>query len=273
MLGATRDRVYRLYLDYLKTAETKRRWSVFSDIPWRALSTKSATEGNARRIEIFCAEEMYVPDYSSNGLELSRLEFGMAWFQNCWGFEESKHGLVFREYLTRSGLRSESEFEALERGIFSRTWTLPFETPRQMACYGALQEGATYTAYTAQRKRAQEAGDKLLEAIFFYVGRDEAAHGGFYRAVAELELQADRAGTIRDLAYVLAQFKMPGDGLIPNYTERLASSGAGISARVFVEHVVRPLLTTLAISREELRSAQSARPAAAAAPTTLSSAR
>jgi acyl-[acyl-carrier-protein] desaturase len=138
-----------------------------------------------------------------------------------------------------------------------------------MACYGALQEGATYTAYTAQRKRAQEAGDELLEAIFFFVGRDEAAHGGFYRAVAELELQVDRAGTIRDLAQVLSQFKMPGDGLIPNYTDRLASTGAGISPRIFVEHVVRPLLTTLGISREELRAAQTARATAAAPPATL----
>jgi acyl-[acyl-carrier-protein] desaturase len=269
LLRATRDRVYRLYLDYLKTAETKRRWSVFSDIPWTSLEATSATESSARCVEIFCAEEMYVPDYSSHGLELTRSDFGMAWFQNCWAFEESKHGLVFREYLTQSGLRSESEFETLERDVFSRAWTLPFETSRQMAWYGALQEGATYTAYTAQRKRAQEAGDKLLEAIFFYVGRDEAAHGGFYRAVAELELQTDRAGTIRDLAYVLSHFKMPGDGLIPNYTERLASSGAGISARVFVERVVRPLLTTLGIRRDELQSAQTASPAAAAPPTTL----
>jgi acyl-[acyl-carrier-protein] desaturase len=272
LLGANRDHVFQLYRDYLKTAESKRRWSVFSDIPWRALSATKVTESNAQRIEIFCAEEMYVPDYSSNGLELTRSDFGMAWFQNCWAFEESKHGLVFREYLTRSGLRSESEFEALERDVFSRTWTLPFETSRQMACYGALQEGATYSAYTAQRKQAQEAGDELLEAIFFYVGRDEAAHGGFYRALAELELQADRAGTIRDLAYVVSQFKMPGDGLIPNYTERLASSGAGISARVFLEHVVRPLLTTLGISRAELRSAQTVCPAAAAQSAPLRSA-
>ena len=150
-----------------------------------------------------------------------RSMFGVAWFQACWTFEESRHGLVFREYLTRSGLRSEAEFAALEAGIFSKAWKLPYETPRRMACYGALQEGATYVAYKVQKDRARGAGDKVLEAIFHFVRRDEAAHGGFYRAIIELELSQNRDGTVADLAHVLSTFKMPGDDLIPNYRQRL----------------------------------------------------
>ena len=57
------------------------------------------------------------------------------------------------------------------------------------------------------------------------------------------------------LAYVLANFKMPGDGLIPDYRARLQSSGAGISARAFLERVMWPLLSTLEISREEMKVA------------------
>jgi acyl-[acyl-carrier-protein] desaturase len=79
----------------------------------------------------------------------------MAWFQTCWAFEESRHGLVFREYLTRSGLRTEADVEALETSVFAKVWKLPFETPRQMACYGALQEGATYVAYKLQKEKAR----------------------------------------------------------------------------------------------------------------------
>jgi acyl-[acyl-carrier-protein] desaturase len=179
----------------------------------------------------------------------------MSWFQTCWTFEESKHGLVFREYLTRSGLCSEAEFAALEDAVFARQWKLPFETLRQMACYGALQEGATYLAYKGQRDTARAADDKVLEAIFFYVGRDEAAHAGFYRSIIELELARDREGTVSDLAYVLSRFKMPGDGLIPDYRQTLHDSGAGINAREFLKHVVWPLLTTLGASREELKFA------------------
>ena len=104
-------------------------------------------------------------------------------------------------------------------------------------------------------RKARAAGDKVLETIFFYVGRDEAAHGGFYRALIELELAQDREGTIADLAYVYSKFKMPGDGLIPNYKQRLVSSGAGLTPRVFLEHVVWPVLTTLQINRAELKLA------------------
>ena len=261
--GTIRDRVYRTYLDFLETAEKKRRWSIFDDIPWERLEKSTSTEINAQCIEIFCAEELYVPDYSSEGLELVRSRFGMAWFQTCWAFEESKHGLVFREYLPRSGLRSEGDIEALETSVFAQAWKLPYETPRQMACYGALQEGATYIAYRHQKDKARSAGDSVLEAIFHLVGRDEAAHGGFYRAIVELELLQDRAGTLADLAYVLASFKMPGDGLIADYQQRLRDSGAGITPRTFIERVVWPLLITLQISRQEFKHASKTHLAAA----------
>jgi|HubBroStandDraft_6_1064221.scaffolds.fasta_scaffold325368_2 hypothetical protein len=89
---------------------------------------------------------------------------------------------------------------------------------------GALQESATFTAYNLQRNKAREAGDVVLEAIFL--------------------------------------FKMPGDGLIPDYRLRLESSGAGISPRDFLARVVWPLLTTLKISREEIGRALTRRVAA-----------
>src|SRR5208282_5546720 len=255
MPPSMREQVYRIYLEFLETAENKRRWNIFNDIPWEKLDAGKASAEVGDRVEIFCTEELYVPDYSSRGLDLSRSMFGMAWFQTCWAFEESRHGLVFREYLTRSGLRSPAQFEALEAVTFAKAWSLPFKTVRQMACYGALQEAATYIAYKAQKEKARCAGDAVLEAIFHYVGRDEVAHGGFYRAMIELEMAHDRAGTISDLAYVLSNFKMPGDGLIPNYQERLRTSGAGISARVFLEHVVLPTLKMAGTSREELKLA------------------
>ncbi|MGH8337478.1 MAG: hypothetical protein ACRETL_11795, partial [Gammaproteobacteria bacterium] len=81
-----------------------------------------------------------------------------------------------------------------------------------------------------------------------------------------LELLEDRAGTVADLAHVLAEFKMPGDGLIADYRERLKSSGAGISPRTFVEHVVWPLLTMLNIERREFKQALRQRAAIAPSP-------
>ena len=250
-----RERMYRAYLEFFAVAETKRRWNMFDDVPWEALDRSALSERQAICIETFCAEELYLPDYSAAGIELSRSMFGAAWFQACWSYEESKHGLVLREYLTRSGLRSEAEFAAFEERVFSKVWRLPFQTRRQMVCYGALQEAATYLAYKEQKDKATGEGDKVLEAIFFYLSRDEAAHAGFYRTAVELELTEDRGGTLVDLAYVIANFKMPGDGLIPDYQERLRTSGAGISTRAFVERGLLPTLRTLGTNRAELKAA------------------
>jgi acyl-[acyl-carrier-protein] desaturase len=232
-------KMYRTYLEFFESAERKRRWHIFDDIPWESLDSSKNDERKAVCVETFCAEEFYLPDYSSNGIDLTRSMFG----------------LVFREYLTRAGMRSEAEFANFEQGVFSRVWTLPFQTRRQMACYGALQETATYLAYKAQKDKAQREGDRVLEAIFSYVSRDEAAHAGFYRAMIQLELSEDREGTITDLAHVISQFKMPGEGLIPNYQERLRTSGAGISTRLFVEHGLLPTLRTLGTGRDELKGA------------------
>src|SRR5437879_3614465 len=160
MPPVAQNKVYQLYLDFLETAENKRPWSIFNDIPWNELDTSRTSQSTAASVELFCSEEMYVPDYSSNGLELVRSLFGMAWFQVRWAFEESKHGLVFREYLTRSGLRSEAELAAMEASVCANPWVLPFSTMRQMTCYGALQEGATYAAYREQREKARASGDK-----------------------------------------------------------------------------------------------------------------
>jgi acyl-[acyl-carrier-protein] desaturase len=253
-----KDKFYRAYMDFFETAERKRRWNLFEDVPWDKLSHAANTEERAIRIETYCAEEMYLPDYTAAGVEVLRGVFGLAWFQAAWSYEESRHGLIFREYLIRSGLRTKAQFDKFETDVFSRSWKLPFTTRRQMSCYGALQESATYIAYRAQKDRAEVENDPTLEAIFFLVSRDEAAHAGFYRAMIEIEMAEDRVGTLADLAHVIANFKMPGDGLIPHYHENLRIGGGGISPRQFLTRAVFPLLKQLGTSRDELKSATAA---------------
>ena len=261
--GSFRVAINEAYRDFFQVAERKRRWSVFDDVPWDRLDRSGNSETKAVRIETYCAEEMYVPDYGSKGLALTRAHFGSAWFQKCWSQEEAKHGLAFREYLLRSGLRSATQMDQLEDDLFAQAWQLPFKTERRMACYGALQEAATFLAYKAQKDLARTEGDEVLETIFAFVSRDEAAHAGFYREMVQLELGEDRVGTLADLAHVIAAFKMPGDGLIPHYQERLRTSGAGISPRHFVEHALLPMLRTLKTDRAELKQAAQASAASA----------
>ncbi len=250
--NALRESMYRAYMEFFDTAEKKRRWSPLSDIPWEKHDPTKNSEEKAICVETFCGVELYVPDYTSNGFNLTREIFGQAWFQANWGYEESKHALVFREYLIRSGQRTLDEYLAFERKITDLTWNLPFHTRRQMTVYGALQEAATYLIYREQRERARAQGDALLESIFFYVSRDEAAHMGFYRNVLLLELEEDRPGTLRDLAHVLAHFRMPGVGLVPEYEQRLQTGGVGITSQQFLEHGIFPTLRRLGTSRTEL---------------------
>ena len=59
----------------------------------------------------------------------------------------------------------------------------------------------------------------------------------------------------------------PGDGLIPDYQERLLTTGAGISARMFLERGLLPTLRTLGTSRAELKAAMAQLSAVSAAST------
>src|SRR5258708_22063331 len=250
-----KDKYYRAYMDFFEVAERKRRWNLFEDVPWDKISPDTGNaEQRAIRIETYCAEEMYLPDYTEAGNELLRGVFGLAWFQNAWSFEESRHGLVFREYLLRSGLRTPEQFDKLETDVFSRSWKAPFSTRREMSCYGALQESATYLAYRAQKDRAEVEKDATLEAIFFLLSRDDAAHAGFYRSMIEIEMDEDRRGTLADLAYVIANFKMPGDGLIPHYHENLRIGGGGISPPVFLPRPHFPFPHPLRTTPHQLKS-------------------
>lgn len=256
---ALREKMYRAYMEFFDCAEKKRRWSPLRDIPWDRLDPSKSSEKNAICAETFCGVELYVPDYTANGFNLTRSIFGHAWFQASWGYEESKHALVFREYLLRSGLRTTEQYIAFEEKILSRVWSLPFHTRRQMMCYGALQEAATYLIYRAQRDAARAEGDELLESIYFHVSRDEAAHMGFYRQVLEFELQEDREGTIADLAHVIYHFRMPGVGMIPEYDRRLEVAGVAISPQLFLESGIYPTLRKLGVSRPDLLRARRAR--------------
>ena len=78
-----KDKFYRAYMDFFEIAERKRRWNLFDDVPWEKLSPRANTEERAIRIETYCAEEMYLPDYNAAGVKMLRGVFGLSWFQTA----------------------------------------------------------------------------------------------------------------------------------------------------------------------------------------------
>lgn len=253
-MSAAAEAAYRIYVDFLDKAERNRRWNVSTDIPWNDFDPASFHPDRARTAETFCAIEMYLPDYVSRGIHLVRRTFGEAWFLANWAYEESKHSLALREYLVRSGQRTTAQMAAFEQTVLEREWELPFETPRQMAAYGLIQESTTRTSYKRELRLVERAGDRVLGTIYRYIARDEAAHAHFYLDLFKELLAEDRAGALADLAHVFRAFRMPGAGLVPDYERRLeVVRTAGIDRAVFLEEVWLPILRQLGVRRSELR--------------------
>ncbi len=253
MPSTFRERVYRSYLEFLETAETKRRWNIFNDIPWDKLATCPKDADLALCAETFCGVEMYLPDYVSQGINVVRDTFGQAWFQANWAYEESKHSLVLREYLLKSGQRTFDELMTFERSILSQSWKKPFTTARQMTLYGAIQEMTTFVIYLKQEKAAKAKGDELLASIYALIARDEIAHCRFYEKVAAIELEEDPEGTKYDLHYVFRNFTMPAYDLVPSYDDRVrVMRTAGIDRNVFFREVWLTILKRLGLTRHDL---------------------
>ena len=254
-----REAVYREYMSFFERAEKNRRWSVFNDIPWDALDSSVYCPHAAINAETFVGVESYLPDYVSQGINCVRSVFGQAWFSANWGYEESKHALSLREYLIRSGQRTDKQMFEYEKAVLANQWTLPFKTPRQMTFYGAVQEQATFMMYKHQLELARARNDVVLAKIYSLIARDEAAHADFYRRVTQLEVEEDRDGAIRDMAIVFKNFRMPGTDLVPDYaarTEQMRATG-GVDRGVFLKEVWFPTLKKIGISRHEVTRALS----------------
>jgi acyl-[acyl-carrier-protein] desaturase len=248
-----REKFYRAYWEFFEHAEKSRRWTVTGDVPWDRLSEEPRNDKLALCAETFCGVEMYLPDYIIGNLEAVQGSFGRTWFGANWGYEESKHALALREYLGRSGHRTQAQLFDFEEKIFARRWVRPFETERQMSLYAAIQERTTFVIYKKQEKMAAAEGSHVLATIYKLIARDEMAHTRFYEDMGELHLAEDRAGTLADLAHVFRNFRMPAADLVPDYDSRVeVMRTAGIDRGVFLQEIWAPVLKALKLTRHDL---------------------
>ncbi len=248
-----REAFHREYMTFFERAERTRRWNPFTDVDWDALGAEPGDEQLARCAETFCGVEMFLPDYLDAHLELFGGNYGQAWFGANWGYEESKHSLVLREYLHRSGQRTEEQLFDFADDVLARTWRSPYQEGRRMVVYGAVQELTTFAVYRKQRELALAKGAGVLAGIYRLIGRDEMAHARFYQRMIALHLDADREGTLADLAHVLRTFRMPAEDVLPDYEARIAvMRTAGVDSGAFLLDVVLPTLGALGLDRHDL---------------------
>lgn len=253
-------RLYHEYLTFFEQAEKKRRWRLDEDLPWELASKSPRDPVLAACAEVFAGVEMFLPDYVSLGMNLVRDRFGQAWFLANWAYEESKHSLVLREYLRRTGQRTAEENDDYGRRILAGRWDLPFSTVRQMTIYGAIQEMTTFASYKKLEDAAQRRGDDLLVRVCQLIARDEMAHAGFYIKVCALLLEEDGPGTRADLAHVFRHFRMPTAHLMPDWEHHVdVMREAGLDRAAFFGEVWLPLLRRLGVDRRDLPRAREAR--------------
>jgi acyl-[acyl-carrier-protein] desaturase len=249
-----RTRLNALYRDCFDQAMRRRRWNVAEDIPWTQVNRRM-DPAIADVVESFCAVEMYLPDYIAKALPMIRANRGWAGFHLNWGYEESKHSLALRDWLLRSGLRSDEQMADLEAQIFASEWQPPLDSGVAMLIYGMVQELATALHYRNLRVCVQRCGDPALEQLLQFVAVDERAHHAFYRGVVQLFLELDRQGTLEQLRRVLLNFAMPATHLLAESQQRAAAirSLAIFDEDVFTREVFHPILDILGVQTRELR--------------------
>ncbi|HYV38998.1 MAG TPA: acyl-ACP desaturase [Gemmataceae bacterium] len=249
-----RVRFYRLYREFFRKAERKRRWSVDTDIPWDQTNRHLPPE-YADVVESFCAVELFLPDYISKALPMIRGNRGWSWFHANWGYEESKHSLALSDWLVRSGHRTEEQMADLESQLSQGEWDLPHDSSTGMLIYAMTQELATWLHYRNLRTKLLERGDLALTTLLQYIAVDERAHHAFYREIVQVFLEIDRKETIEQLRRVLLGFSMPAVHMLAESRQRVAKiKSLGIfDEDMFLHDIYQPILQMLGVAPKELR--------------------
>jgi acyl-[acyl-carrier-protein] desaturase len=246
-----------LYRWYLDRSQTRRNWNPDRSFDWRRLGQGHSPELLAI-IEGFYAVEQYAPDYTAELTRLVRGGYSRAQFQMRWGAEEEKHADLWRNVLLFSGGRTPGQIEQYTAELRANAWQTPWDTPLHMLLYTVFQERATQHIYVGvaavargQRADPRLAGDRdpVLAEVAETIAVDEAAHFGFYLALARLHLYYFPEETLQALVDVLHYFVMPATTIVPNYDAFVKELYAAelFGPRKYARDVARPALAALGI--------------------------
>ncbi len=254
--------IWQLYRDFFDMAERRRRWSIRDDIPWNECNP-NLNPAIADIVESYTAVELYLPDYTSRILPVVRACRGRSWFYANWGYEESKHSLVLRDWLLKSGHRTEEQMADLEERVFEGAWNLPHDSHLGMLVYAMVQEYATWLNYRNLRQRCHDigGGDPALEQLMLLLAVDERAHHAFFLDCVKLYLEHDRPAMLEQLRRVMNNFAMPAIHEMADSRQRIAAIKELdiFSEDIYYREVYLPLLQTLGVERSEMRQRLPAR--------------
>jgi acyl-[acyl-carrier-protein] desaturase len=266
------ERIDALFWEYFDKSEDpegwNRRWVIERDIDWQSVANQPLDENLAGLLESFYAVESYLPDFAGKGLAFYRRLLGLAHNHINWSYEEIKHSRVLELVLLRSGARTRQQVTDFRRSVWREVWMAPFNTPRRMIAYAAMQEKATHRNYEQLRGVALAQGAAGAAGAIRLVSKDEAFHHAFYRDVMKLYLEHDEVGTAADLLFVASNFQMPAQHLLPDAADRIRSLVRNriVSRRSLRDEAILPTIKSIGFrDLDELASVAGVEPEEGAA--------
>ena len=149
------------------------RWNMERDIPWDRFDPALLTDEQALTIKMNAITEWAALPATEMFLRDNRHDSDFSAFMSVWFYEEQKHALVLIEYLRRFRPDLAPSEEELHAVRFEFEPAPPLETLMLHFC-GEIRLNHWY------RRAAQWHTEPVIRAIYDFISRDEARHGGAY---------------------------------------------------------------------------------------------
>jgi hypothetical protein len=149
------------------------RWSMDTDIPWATFDASKLSDEQARTIKMNAITEWAALPATEMFLRDNRDDSDFCAFMSIWFFEEQKHSLALIEYLRRFRPDLAPTEDELHAVRFEFDPAPPLETLMLHFC-GEIRLNHWY------RRAAEWHDEPVIRAIYGFIARDEARHGGAY---------------------------------------------------------------------------------------------
>lgn len=175
---------------------------------------------------------------------------GMFGSDNAWGqwnrrwtAEEGRHSIVIRDYLTVTRAIDPVELERARMAQVSKGEVPQPGSVADGVAYVALQELATRISHHNTGKKLKEAGDEAGYEVMKRVGADENFHYLLYRDIGSAALQLDPSAMVIAIDRQVADFEMPGTGIVDfgKHAKNIAEAGI-YDYQIHHDDIIKPVL-------------------------------
>lgn len=245
---------------YFRTHE-RVMWQV-SDIPFDQIDGNLIIADEVAAVRWATLIESHNPVFTGALLDYYRMDHEMAADAIMWGYEELKHYMADRTYLSSPALRAYVDLQDLDRELNETRAGVWGEKESkfnayQVAVYRMVQEVATGRYYFGLATHTKE---PVLKDMARTIGKDEMRHADreFDKAMAEMD-KKPRKQALEEADEVFFSLDMPGSTFIPDYQKYKEpvrrATGIGVRDVVAVlrkisDLVGKPHVLKLAQSRE-----------------------